>query len=321
MITPDYYAKFACIGGECKHNCCKGGWEIEIDEEAIARFGKIDGEFGLRVHDAISDEDTFKNVDGHCPLLTSEGWCEMALRGEKLCVVCDEYPRFTEFFGDYCERGISLSCEAAAEIILNNKEKMRLAGESGKCDDGQFLMLCNARKMIFDILQNRDVDIFKRIRLVLDYGRKLQEYINENKEGIFVYSPSDFGGGHDTVAEYFDFLKELDILNPSWLDILNMSCEQKILIDSITIEQLAIYFVYRYFLKAVFDCDALSKLKFMAVSVMAIVRLGEMTCDIAECARLYSIEIEHNEENLEEVYDAFLFDEFLSYDNVLAMVH
>ncbi len=322
MITPDYYVKFKCIGGECKNNCCKGGWEIEIDDSAVGRFGKIEGEFGLRVRDAISKDNTFKNVNGHCPLLNDDGWCEMALRGQELCTVCDEYPRFTEFFGDYCERGISLSCEAATEIILNCNDKVRLTGESSECDDEMFIMLFNARKTIFEILQNRDTDIFKRIRLVLDYGRALQEFINDNEDGEFVYSPIDCGAGNNDMTEYFEFLKELDILNPSWSDILNAreSGQSKSCPELIT-EQLAVYFVYRYFLKAVFDCDALSKLKLMAVSVMAVVRLGEITGDIAECARLYSIEIEHNEENLEKVYDAFLFDEFLSYENIQKMIH
>lgn len=321
MITPDYYSKFKCIGGECKNNCCKGGWEIEIDDDALERFDKIDGEFGVRVREAVSEGNTFKNVNGHCPLLNNDGWCEMALNGEKLCIVCDEYPRFTEFFGDYCERGISLSCEAAAEIILNNKNKVILTGESGKCDDELFSVLYTARKNIFEILQNRDTDIFKRIRLVLDYGRALQDFINDNESGEFVYSPTDCECGQCDMTEYFEFLKELDILNLAWTDILNCKDEKNGSADSVVTEQLAVYFVYRYFLKAVFDCDAFSKLKFMAVSVMAICELAKRTRDIYECARLYSIEVEHNEENLDEVYDAFLFDEFLSYENILKMVH
>ncbi len=321
MITPDYYERFKCIGGECKNNCCRGGWEIEIDDDALERFSKINGEFGLRVRNSINENNTFKSIDGHCPLLNSDGWCEMAINGEKLCVVCDEYPRFTEYFEHYCERGISLSCEAAADIILNNKDKVELIGDSGECDDEMFVILFTARKKIFEILQNRDVDIFKRIRLVLDYGRELQGFINANENGEFAYSPVDCGGGNNDITEYFEFLKELDILNPSWSEMLSVKSEKQAMIDSVITEQLAVYFVYRYLLKAAFDCDALSKLKFMAVSVMAIVRLGEITGNIAECARLYSIEIEHNEENLDEVYDAFLFDEFLSYENILKIIH
>lgn len=322
MVTPDYYKKFKCPGGECKHNCCRGGWEIEIDDDALERFGRLGGEFGERVRAAISEENTFRHTDGHCPLLNGDGWCEMALRGEELCVVCDEYPRFTEYFGEYAERGISLSCEAAAEIILNSE--FALDGISAACGDEMFILLYKARETIFGILQNRENDIYTRIRLVLDYSKHLQEHINENCSGEFAYIPSDDMPICDTesnsLTEYFDFMGGLEILNEDWRQILTSERKCGNAPTEEQTERLAIYFVYRYFLKAVFDCDALSKIKFMAVSVAAIARLAERTGDTATAARLYSVEIEHNEENLEEVYDAFLFDEFLSYESILQML-
>ena len=45
MVYPDYYPEFSCIAGACKHSCCIG-WEIDVDEEALARFSKVEGELG-----------------------------------------------------------------------------------------------------------------------------------------------------------------------------------------------------------------------------------------------------------------------------------
>lgn len=319
MITPHYYEKFKCIGSDCKNNCCCGGWEIEVDDDALKRFEKIDGEFGERVRKSINDENVFIRKNGRCPMLSDTGLCEMVLNGEKLCVVCDEYPRFTEYFDDYEERGISLSCEAAAEIILNNESRFQLVGESGKCEEDIFDFLYSARNTIFEILQNRDKDIYERIRLVLDYGEALQNRINNNDYSAFSYEPSDRFAGKESSAPVFEFLTTLDYLSDDWCLMLKKYNEQYIA-DEIKIEQLAVYFVYRYFLKALFDCDALSKLKLMAISVIAIAALSEACGSIYESARRYSIEVEHNEENVDMIYDEFLFNEDLSTEKIISMI-
>lgn len=322
MIVPNYYEKFACIGGKCKNNCCKGGWEIEVDEGAMERFGRIGGEFGEKVMSSIDEDCVFIHKNGSCPLLTEDGWCEMALRGEELCIICDEYPRFTEYYGDCCERGISLSCEAAADIILGNQEKTEICGDSGVCDDELFCLLYNTRKQIFEMLQNRTMDVYKRIRLVIDYGKALQECINNNEYCEFSYTAKDTMTDEDDCTDILDFLGTLDALNDGWRDILRkgITNEQNGAVhiaEQVEVEQLAVYFVYRYFLKGAFDCDALSKLLFMAVSVMAIVSLAAVCGNIRESARLYSIEVEHNEENVEAVYDEFLFNEEFSVKKII----
>ncbi len=325
MVTPDYYKDFVCIGGECQNNCCTGAWEIEVDDESLERFKTIGGEFGKRVMDSINGYNVFIRKNGICPLLSNDGWCEMVRHGEKLCIICDEYPRFTEYFDDYTERGISISCEAASKIVLGNKSKVKLVGNSGKCDEEIFKLLYNAREKIFEILQNRDVDIYKRMRYAIDYGMALQERINENDYSAFSYIPDDKKTNEKNMSDVFEFLCSLDILNDSWHEVLGkgIECEKNTrrhIADPIIAEQLAVYFVYRYFLKGVFDCDVLSKLKLMAVSVMSIIALGDICGSIYESARLYSVEIEHNEDNIDAIYDELLFNDELSVQNIINMI-
>lgn len=325
MIVPDYYEKFSCIGGKCRHNCCKGGWEIEVDDAAMERFKKIGGAFGERVRAAVDEENVFRHIDGHCPLLSEDGWCEMVRQGHELCVICDEYPRFTEYYEDYCERGISVSCEAAAEIILSQTGRFSLTGETGKCDHPLFTLLYQAREVVFKILQDRETDLWKRIRLVLDYGEKLQEQINRNDYSRFDYTPADTQRGHKNLIALLSLMYDLEMLYPDWADKLDAvyAREQSSpahTIDPLKGEQLAVYFVYRYFLKGAFDCDVLSKLKFMAVSLLMIAALENTLGDLAESARLYSIEIEHDEENVEAIYDEFLFCEDFTLENILNML-
>ena len=319
MVTPDYYDKFKCIGGECKHNCCEGAWEIEVDDEALDRFGKIGGEFGARVMASVDDNGVFIRQNGRCPLLSADGWCEMVQNGHELCIICDEYPRFTEYYDDYAERGISLSCEAAAEIILGNTEKVTLCGESGKCDDEFFKFLYMARAQILKILQDRSRDIYSRIRCALDYGVRLQDRINDNDFSDFSYIPKDETDSIGDTSVIFEVLAELQTLSDDWGKKLQKAQMPKA-IDRIQTEQLCVYFVYRYFLKAFYDCDALSKLKLMAISVIAVLSLSDVCGGILESARLYSVEVEHNEDNIDAIYDEFLFNDDLSTEKIIGMI-
>lgn len=325
MVTPHYYKQFRCIGGECRHNCCRGGWEIEIDDEALSRFNSLSGELGERVRDAITSEGTFKNENGGCALLTPDGWCSLAQAGCEQCIVCDEYPRFTEYFEDYAERGISLSCEAAADIILNDTQPFSLVGESGDCTHPIFTLLFKARENIFAILQDRSRDIWCRLRLMLDYGRELQKRINENDYSPFTYEPSDTKDSEMDMSRLVLMLLDAEILYPQWrerLEILydNEKGRTHHKLSDLEGERLALYFVYRYFLKGAFDCDPLSKLKLSALSIAAISALNTQFGDISECARLYSIEIEHDEDNLDMIYDELIFCEDFSFENIIRLL-
>lgn len=326
MVTPDYYERFKCIGGECLHNCCKGGWDIEVDDDALKRFGCIEGDFGIRVREAVNEDNCFKHIDGQCPLLSPDGWCEMVRNGEELCIICDEYPRFTEYWEDYCERGVFVSCEAAADIILNNKAKVRLTGESEPCAEPIFTLIYKARERVFDILQNRENDIFTRMSLALDYTAELQEQINiDDYETEPDFEPSDRREGHISTAEYIEFIMGLEVLNTEWTDMLNAVYETEKSTArhsayELMTEQLMVYFVFRYFLKGAFDCDPLSKMKFAILSAMTIISIADVLGNFEEAARLYSVEIEHDEDNIEAIYDEFLFGSDLSYENILDMI-
>lgn len=320
MITPHYYENFRCIGSECKNNCCCGEWEIEVDNDALERFAKICGDFGDKVRGSINSENVFVRKNGRCPMLAENGLCEMVLNGEQLCTVCDEYPRFTEYFDDYIERGISLSCEAAAEIILDNTEEFQLDGTTGECEEEFFKLLLSARGKIFRILQDRTKDICTRIRLVLDYGQKLQDKINNNDYSAFSYEPCDASNKKESLSAFIQFLTTLEFMDDSWVGVLESFNEDSPK-DENKLEQIALYFVYRYFLKAVFDCDVLSKLKFMALSVVTINALSAPCGNLCESARRYSVEVEHNEENVDLIYDEFLFNEDLSLEKIIGMIN
>ena len=76
IMAPDYYKKFKCIAGDCKHSCCVG-WEIDIDSDTLEIYNNIKGAWGEKLKKAISyDGDAphfITDSNDRCPFLNKEG--------------------------------------------------------------------------------------------------------------------------------------------------------------------------------------------------------------------------------------------------------
>lgn len=124
---PAYYKAFRCIGSDCTENCCIG-WEIDVDEDSLAYYETVPGDFGERLRASIAPADEQTGEPAHfrldaeerCPLLNDCNLCEVLLHlGEdKMAQICTDHPRYYEWFSDGREDGLGLCCEAAAELIL-----------------------------------------------------------------------------------------------------------------------------------------------------------------------------------------------------------
>ena len=130
LYVPDYYPAFHCVASKCRHTCC-AGWEIDIDEEALARYATLGGDFGRRVERSISREGEphfILTEDERCPLLNQDNLCDLILReGEDaLCQICRDHPRFRNYFSGRVEMGLGLVCEEAARVILSWPGPLRL---------------------------------------------------------------------------------------------------------------------------------------------------------------------------------------------------
>ena len=139
LYVPEYYAGFRCVASRCRHTCC-AGWEIDIDDESLARYDRIPGAFGERLRRCVSREGTPHFIlDGNerCPLLTCDNLCELILReGEAaLCQICRDHPRFRSFYSCRVEMGLGLVCEEAGRLILSWPRPLRLVRLEGDADE------------------------------------------------------------------------------------------------------------------------------------------------------------------------------------------
>lgn len=282
-ITPDYYQNFKCIANRCRHSCCIG-WEIDIDDITLEKYNNLSGKFASKLKSNIELINTphFKlAADERCPFLNTNGLCDIItnLGEDMLCQICSDHPRFRNFYEDFTEIGLGLTCEAAAQIILTNKQKTKL----NLPDNIKQIPIINFRERLFNILQDRTLPIDERINNMLNLiDAKLPSKINW-------YS-------------VFVDLEKLDTNWDSYLLRIKNGIEANAPDSSLdtAYEQLLVYLIFRHFT----DCQYDNKLKervLFAVLIYKVIRsinTSNTMEELLEIARLYSGEIEYSDYNI-----------------------
>ncbi len=333
--VPSYYADFSCIADQCTDNCCIG-WEIDIDSETAENYKQTTGAFGerLRANICFGEPSVFMLGEAErCPFLNDRNLCDIITNlGEPaLCQICTDHPRYYEWFGDVKEGGVGLCCEEAARIILTQTKpfsvtETEIADEECEgCDDALLACLRGAREKLFDILQDESRPLSRRLCGMLDYAEHLQERTDNGDLTVPEAAPVIPADSGD-MRRILTFLQTLEPISPQWHPTLRQACGQLAQMQEQCerfaqshpetagyLRNIAVYFIWRYFLKGAFDGEFLSRVKLAAVSVGVIGALflsrwlehGTLSpADCVQIAKDYSKEIEYSEENLNAVLDA-----------------
>ena len=348
LKMPLYCKEFKCIADKCKDNCCVG-WEIDIDPSSAEYYDSLNGEFGDRLRSNIEKGEvcSFKLKGERCPFLNDSNLCDIIINlGEdKLCQICGDHPRYSEWYSDVKEGGIGLCCEEAARIIVGAKENFGtydIPCDDEGCDDYDerlYNVLSFARREIIDTLENEGFSLKDRIASVLEYVLELQFRIdNYDYTGIPITVQCSAECTEADVEGFLESIRQLEPIDENWQEYL-----QKLIDDMSTsdrdftydkevercLKNIAVYFIWRYFLKGVYDDEIISKTFLMALSVVTIklmfereIQSGE-SLDSEKCSQLaknYSKEIEYSEENLEMLYNMVYENPAFSKDNILSIL-
>lgn len=127
----DYYEKFRCIGSTCESNCCNS-WVIFIDEDAYAKYQKLDEENGTNYFQHVTrrkDQPVISlTPEGYCPYLTENNLCDiLKTHGESVFhVVCRQYPRYGRLLKHTNTLYLScmLSCPQAMRLAIMRKKRL-----------------------------------------------------------------------------------------------------------------------------------------------------------------------------------------------------
>lgn len=188
---PDYYKKFVCTGSACRDNCCAAGWQISIDEESLNMYKNMEGDIGVRIRNSIDwKTGLFEQYEHKCALLNENGLCDVYCDAgeDKMCVLCQRYPRHYEEYENLREISLSISCPEAARIVLTRKEKTGFYTEEDETEeeyeDFDYLMftkLVEIREFLFKTVQDRSMPFKHRMAIVLKTVHDIQNLINKDE--------------------------------------------------------------------------------------------------------------------------------------------
>ncbi len=318
---PEYCEKFRCIADKCRDSCCIG-WEIDIDPETLVYYGSIGGGFGERLRRGISGGAFVLGEDERCPFLNSKGLCDIytELGEEHLCRICSDHPRYFEWFEGVKEGGVGLSCEAAAELIISSDFRLKEKEVPEEAAPGHspelYSLLLSARE---EMLRRLETDELRSaLRWMLAWAEELQSRMDNGELTL----PEDAGEQEASAPDakrVLEYFRGLETLDPCWPELLKTVEEQTgaaplTYEQEVSLRRIGAYFLYRYFMKGVFDGEILSRVKLAAVSVWVIGWLWRTTGTggTADIPRRYSKEIEYCEENIEAFLDSTYEEDFFT---------
>lgn len=203
VLKPFYYDDFKCIAGDCIDNCCHAEWEISIDKKTYKKYRKLKGQWGNkinnnigRIRSNISDlrYGKIKLKDKGCSLLDEKGLCTIHanLGVGYLCNTCKVYPREISKFGEIYERNLFMSCPEVARYFVRHKENFYFnMGEEElsdldkdyiidkSYDEKLYNLLWDSRSLAMEIIQFKEIEIWKRIIFLKILTDKVQKLIDE----------------------------------------------------------------------------------------------------------------------------------------------
>ncbi len=337
--VPDYYKKFVCLAGDCPATCC-AGWQIVIDDRSLKKYAAAKGSVGNRIRNGVDfEEHTFLQYDKRCAFLNEENLCDMHIEAgvDMMCNTCRKYPRHIEVFDNEREITYSMSCPAAAKLILGQTKKAawKIAEDEKEdkpddsFDDFLYSALQDTRSLMIEILQDRSFSIYLRMAMVLSLAHDVQNRVNARQvfdiaNVLARYQKDDAkerlckkisAEKLQRECELLPLLEELEVLDSSWREkVLHWESvpeSEELEVPESETEQMVIYYLFTYFCGAVYDGDLLAKAKMSIVSTLiwesickkVVFEMGstisfEQRCELAWG---YSRELEHSDPNLNKM--------------------
>ena len=279
VYAPKYYLNFRCIANKCRHSCCEG-WRVGVDADTYLMAKSSDLSILQELYERanVSDEGIHIELcDGKCPFL-NDGLCRIiSLVGDEFIPeICKEHPRFYNHLGDCYQMGIGLSCEEAARIILSSDSYSDIVA-IGEIDDDEYPV--SMYQHTAALIQLISLSTYKEAALRIADGY-----------------------GLSAVGELSDVFLGLEYLDAENERLFSAPHGERYLNDEY-MKRLLAYFVYRYTSVAENELDLKARILFSLLSSLTVENVARCKgCasfeEIVECARVYSQEIEYNEDTV-----------------------
>lgn len=293
--------------------------------------------------------------DKRCPFLDEIGLCDLykELGEDALCEVCTDTPRNYLEFGGQRELSLSVSCPEAARLVLAKNAKTTFVEKElneefpfEEDDEEQRFAkdIRMAREQAIRILQNREVPTEICLQEFLDFSEEIQQQWNQgemfpkeqqryDQYELFLKRMVLFTSLESISEEWETILQELQttfVENKDGKDCYEAARQKLKEIWSepercFEMEQLAVYDAFLCLARCVDDYDFLGKAKFVVVSLLMMedMAAGLLAVknrftkeDAEDVARIYAKEVEHSQENMDAIYEEFLFEDGYDVENL-----
>lgn len=223
------------------------------------------------------------------------------------------------------------------------------------------------RNIVFNIIERNDLDLGTKAALALEFVKEVQnkidlgdmdeipelmeEYRDENFINTLLKELESFKGKesikHKNLCEYLNVYKKIKHINSN--DPLGLEKALKYFEGNeefylrkhkefneyykenlYKFKNILVYFIFRYFMKAIFDYDVSAKIKLAIISTLTIKELAVVRFiennnefteeDMVEVSRIYSKDIEHSDENIENLQEIFETEEIFEVNEILPML-
>lgn len=229
-----------------------------------------------------------------------------------------------------------------------------------------FYELMQCRTIILKLLQREDLTLDKKLSLILIFAEEIQNYIDkfeisqirlvkekylrEDTINSILDKLNNLSDKvkYNCMKEYFNVINDLEHIKEDTLEIESLlklfyeEKNEKFYIEKeeefnnfykenyFKFQNICVYFIFRYFMKSIFDYDLLAKVKFTILSYLVIKDLsmkrwidkGVFTDkDIIEISYMYSKDIEHLEENIETLAEIFEVNDRFSLKDIIDILN
>ena len=238
------------------------------------------------------------------------------------------------------EQDSEYDSEYAAKIFNVREVVFKILCKEDLSVNEKLIVILSLGNEVQKIINDGDYDTIKDI--TAEYTKEYGVDILEDTRSMFDNGEFDNISLHDSIRQILVPYEEMEILNDTWESMLKdviyslfeqmdkdeytaLSEEFSTYISSREYEyrQLLEYYVFRYFAKSIYDYDVLGKCQMLVTNFFMIKQMDMLKWldnhrnysfdDRMDIVHIFSRQVEYSEENIENLYEDFIFDGKYSY--------
>lgn len=245
------------------------------------------------------------------------------------------------------EQDSEYDSEYAAKIFNVREVVFKILCKEDLSVNEKLIVILSLGNEVQKIINDGDYDTIKDI--TAEYTKEYGVDILEDTRSMFDNGEFDNISLHDSIRQILVPYEEMEILNDTWESMLKdviyslfeqmdkdeytaLSEEFSTYISSREYEyrQLLEYYVFRYFAKSIYDYDVLGKCQMLVTNFFMIKQMDILKWldnhrnysfdDRMNIVHIFSRQVEYSEENIENLYEDFIFDDVFNPDSLKAIL-